>query len=410
MKKNNTAGLLTILLVFALSAFALLAFRDESFDPGALITGAVLIAMLAGSYKVLTKVYQRIDGYLLIIVNSLITIGTVMLYRIDPDIAYKQLLAIALGLFVMVVMMILLRDLDKFNNKKLCYILMGVSVAFLALPMVIGKEQGGAKNWIDLGFFSLQPGEFVKLSLIFAGAVYLSEQTKLKRMIPLGGFFIVLLGLLMIERDLGAALLYAFVTVALYYAATGNLWVTLGGLGLGAGVAVSSYYLFSHVRVRVAAWINPWGNYYTSGYQIAQGLMAIASGGFFGRGLTLGTPNLVPAYHTDYIFAVICEEMGIVVGLCVIAMYVLFLLRGMSIAMAATSRFMGILALGCTLMISLQAFVILAGIIKLIPLTGVTLPFVSYGGSSMLMGLMCVALLEIVAYQNGKRREGAQES
>ena len=409
MKKSKTAGLLSILTILSLSAFVLLSLRNETFDPGALITGVVLSLMLIGSYKVITRVYKSIDGYLLIIVDTLITIGMIVQYRIDPDIAYKQLLAIAIGLFVMAVMMILLRDIDRFNNKKLCYVIMAGSALFLALPLVIGKDQGGAKNWIDLGFFSLQPGEFVKLSLVLVCAVFLSERTKLKRLLPLGLFFAALLGLLMLEKDLGAALIYAFVAVALYYAATGNIWITLSGLGLGAGLAVVSYYLFSHVRVRVAAWLNPWGNYYSSGYQIAQGLMAIASGGLFGRGLTLGTPKLIPAYHTDYIFAVICEEMGILVGLCVIAFYVLFLIRGLSIAFAATSRFSGLVALGCTAMIALQSFIILAGIIKLIPLTGVTLPFVSYGGSSMLVGLMSVALLEIVAYQNGRDREGGEK-
>jgi len=159
----------------------------------------------------------------------------------------------------------------------------------------------------------------------------------------------------------------------------------------------------------VAAWKNPWSSYYGGGYQIAQGLMAIASGGLFGLGLNLGMPKVIPAYHTDYIFAVICEEMGIIVGFCVIALYVLLLIRGMSIALDASDRFSALLALGCTVYIALQAFIILGGIIKLIPLTGVTLPFVSYGGSSMLTGLVAIAILEVVAAQNGRRREGERE-
>ncbi len=406
MKKGKTGGLMSLIIIFELSAFGLLAFRDGAVDTNAFIAAGILFLVLAGSYALLTAAFKHLDGFLLVIVYTLLAVGMVVQYRINPDIAFKQLLSIAIGVAAMAFIMIFLRKLERINNTKLCTIVMVGSVLFLALPLAIGSEQGGAKNWIDLGFFSLQPGELIKITLIYALAVYLSERTKLKKLIPVGVFVLLLMVLLIAEKDLGAALIYAGVIIAMYYAATGNVWVTVAGIGAGAGAAVISYELFSHVRVRVAAWRNPWASYYDGGYQIAQGLMAIASGGLFGLGLNLGTPKVIPAYHTDYIFAVICEEMGIIVGLCVIALYVLFLVRGMSISMGSADRFSALIALGCTVYIALQAFVILGGILKLIPLTGVTLPFVSYGGSSVLTGLVAVALLQVVAAQNGRRREG----
>jgi len=409
MKRGRTGGLLSLIVVFELSAFALLAFRNGALDPDAFITAGILFAVFAGSYALLTAAFRHLDGFLLIIVYALISVGMVVQYRINPDIAYKQLIAVAIGVAAMAFVMIFFRKPERLNSLKLCAVVMVGAAGFLALPLAIGSVQGGAKNWIDLGFFSLQPGELVKIALIYALAVYLSERTKLKKLIPVGVFVLCLMALLVLERDLGAALIYAGVIAAMYYAATGNVWITAAGLGVGAGAAALCYALFSHVRARVAAWKNPWSSYYGGGYQIAQGLMAIASGGLFGLGLNLGMPKVIPAYHTDYIFAVICEEMGIIVGFCVIALYVLLLIRGMSIALDASDRFSALLALGCTVYIALQAFIILGGIIKLIPLTGVTLPFVSYGGSSMLTGLVAIAILEVVAAQNGRRREGERE-
>ena len=165
--------------------------------------------------------------------------------------------------------------------------------------------------------------------------------------------------------------------------------------------------MFDHVKARVAIWLNPWATYSTSGYQIAQGLMAIASGGLWGLGLTKGLPKSIPAYNTDYIFAVICEEFGIVFGIAVIALYLVFIIRGALIALNARSRYLMLVAFGCTVLITLQSFIIIAGVIKLIPLTGITMPFVSYGGSSMIACMMLLGILEGVSIQNGEMLQDA---
>ena len=186
----------------------------------------------------------------------------------------------------------------------------------------------------------------------------------------------------------------------LYYASSSNLLMTGVGLMGGAGAAVAGYKMFAHVKKRVAIWRNPWSDYDNSGYQIVQSLMAIASGGLFGVGLGLGSPRTIPVYHTDFIFAVICEQFGVIFGLFVLLMYVAIIWRGATIAMAARRSFHGLLAMGCTLMLGLQTFVIIGGVIKLIPLTGVTMPFVSYGGTSLVSSLCLAGLLQGVASLN----------
>ena len=165
--------------------------------------------------------------------------------------------------------------------------------------------------------------------------------------------------------------------------------------------------MFDHVRARIAIWQDPWATYSTSGYQIAQGLMAIASGGLWGLGLGQGSPKMIPAYHTDYIFAVICEEFGIVFGVGVIALYLLIVVRGVLIALHAEDRFSMLAAFGATAMLAVQTFVIIGGVIKLIPLTGITMPFVSYGGSSMIACMLLAGILEGVVAKSSASLEDA---
>lgn len=208
------------------------------------------------------------------------------------------------------------------------------------------------------------------------------------------------LAVLMLQSDLGTALIYYGTVLLVFFAASGNVLLTSLGLFGGVGAAWFGYVRFAHVRRRVAIWRNPWSDYGHAGYQIVQSLIAIASGGLFGVGLGLGSPTIIPVYYTDFIFSVICEQFGVIFGLCVIAIYVAIAWRGAVTAMAARHSFHGLLALGCTVMLSLQTFTIIGGVIKLIPLTGVTLPFVSYGGSSMVSAMCVMGLLQGVCSLN----------
>lgn len=405
LKRTSAASLLALIVLFEMSAFCLLSFRTSVVDIGALTTGGIMVALLLIQYLVLTAFFRHLDRYLLIVANILIAIGMIVQYRLNPEIASRQLIWIAVGMGLMILAMVLVRNIEFW--KKPVWLYMLGSLGILAATLLLGRTIGGAKNWINIAGFPFQPSEFVKIALVFTLAYWLSTRQTITRLMPLFAFLLLAVGLLLLSKDLGAALLYVSTALIVYFVATGNVLMT--GLGLlgASGGAIASYYLFAHVRVRVAIWRNPWASYQTQGYQIAQGLMAIASGGFLGMGLTRGVPKVIPAYHTDYIFAVICEEFGIIIGLCVIAFFLVFMLRGISIAMKCSDRFSALIACGCTTMIALQSLLIIGGVIKMIPLTGVTLPFVSYGGSSMISSLLILGILEAVAIRNGKQLDEA---
>lgn len=403
LKHASAAGLLLLVVLFGLMAFVLLAFSKEKFDWIAPLFGlAVAIAMIL-EYALLARFFRHIDRYLLIIADFLIMLGLVVQYRIGAEIAAKQLLMFAIGFVMLVLCLLLMRRPEFF--RRIAWLLMLGSIAILAVLFVIGDELYGAKNWINIGSMSFQPSEFVKVALVFVLAHFLTNNIKVRALWPMILFVGAVVILLVMERDLGAAVLIAGTFLIVFYVATGNKRLTGLGLLVGAGGAIVSYHLFDHVKARVAIWQNPWATYATSGYQIAQGLMAIASGGLWGVGLAMGSPKLIPAYHTDYIFAVICEEFGIIAGVAVIAFYLVFIVRGALIALNAKDRYSMLVAFGCTVLITLQSFIIIAGVIKLIPLTGITMPFVSYGGSSMISCMMLLGILEGIAVQNGQTLE-----
>jgi cell division protein FtsW (lipid II flippase) len=288
-----------------------------------------------------------------------------------------------------------------------------LSLAILVALLFLGKESGGAKNWISVGGFLFQPSEFVKVALIVVLASAMTDSLTVKKLLPSILFTLAVTALLVVQRDLGAAMLTAGVFLILFYAATGNVAATLFGIAAGGAGAFASYLVFDHVKARVSVWLDPWATYSTSGYQIAQGLMAIASGGLWGEGLGLGSPSLIPAYRTDYVFAVICEEFGILFGVGVIAIYALIVVRGVMIALSSEHRFSSLCAFGSASLIAVQTFIIIGGVIKLIPLTGITMPFVSYGGSSMIAFMAMAGMLQGVAARNGtileKRLEEVHE-
>ena len=380
-----------VVKLFYFTAFLLLFLRDFAWQ-GLLLAVAVPV-MISLTTDWLPRLFPC-DKLLLSLTNFLCALGVLVLYDTNPTYAYHQAMYYGVGLGAMVVCIYLVRLIRRWD--VLIWLMIPVSLLLLALPLRIGQETFGAKNWFYIGSVSVQPSEIVKLSLLLIIAHFMSR----RRMLPWLGFAVCCLGLLMLQKDLGTALLYYGVTLLIYFASSGNLGMTGLGLAGGAGAAVMGYRMFSHVKRRVAIWLNPFADYDNAGYQIVQSLMAIASGGMLGLGLGLGSPRTIPVYHTDFIFSVICEQFGLIFGLCVLLMYVALIWRGATTAMAARSSFHGLLAMGCTVLISLQTFVIIGGVIKLIPLTGVTMPFVSYGGTSLVSSLCVIGLLQGVASLN----------
>ncbi len=376
---------------FYFSAFLLLFLRD--FQWQGLVLAFAVPLMVSLTTDLLPRLFPC-DKLLMSLTNFLCALGVLVLYDTNPEYAYQQVINYGIGLIAMVVCIYLVRRVRQWG--VLVWLMVPVSLVLLALPLVIGRETNGARNWFYVGGVSVQPSEIVKLSLLLVLSHYMSR----RKMIPWLMFAVGCLGLLMLQKDLGTALMYYGTALMLYFAASGNLPLTVIGLGGGVGAAFAGYKMFAHVKRRVAIWKNPFADYDNAGYQIVQSLMAIASGGLFGLGLGLGSPKTIPVYHTDFIFAVICEQFGLIFGLCVLLMYVALIWRGATIAMSARSGFHGLLSMGCTLMLGLQTFLIIGGVIKLIPLTGVTMPFVSYGGTSLVSSLCLMGLMQGVASLN----------
>ncbi len=388
-----------------------IALLTAAFEAGGLLLSAVrtqgttdtnalaLIALMVPLGLLTTLALPRVlpvDPLIMALSNFLCGVGVVVLYTVSPNYGMKQASYYVLGLAAMLVASVLVSRKRRFRGLAALSMVLGIVA--LILPLAFGEWNSGAKNWVSLPYVgSFQPSELVKLSLVLALAYYFSAHRTVLQMMPAILFAGACLLLLMLQRDLGTALIYYATTLVMFYVACGN--VPLTGLGLcgGVGAAVLGYRMFAHVKVRVAMWRNPWSDPYDKGYQIIQALLAIGSGGLFGVGLGQGTPQKIPAYFNDFIFAVICEQLGMVFGVLVLAVYVLLILRGVTVINRSRRSFDLLLGCGVLAMLAIQTFMIVAGVIKMLPLTGVTMPFLSYGGSSLLSCLAMIGILHGIA-------------
>lgn len=390
-KRKPGERLAILVMLFYFTAFLLLTLRSFEWQGFAL---AILVpAAIWGGTHILGRCFH-IDTLFFSLTNFLCALGILVLYDTNPNLAYHQALYYGVGLVGMVICIYFMRMFR--SMRRLGFLLILGSFVFLALPLLLGKETNGAKNWVYFRSVSVQPSEFVKISLILVVAWFMNR----RQFLPWFLCAVGCLALLMLQKDLGTALLYYMTTLLLFFASTANIPLTLMGILGGGGAAVLGYRMFAHVKKRVALWRNPWSDYENAGYQIVQGLMALASGSLLGVGLGLGSPTTIPVYETDYIFAVICEQFGLIFGICVLMIYVAIIWRGTTIAMASRHAYQGLVAMGATMMIGLQTFVIIGGVIKLIPLTGVTMPFVSSGGSSLVSSMCLTGLIQGVASIN----------
>lgn len=403
IRRYGVAILLAFMILFLLSAFLLLSFREGAFDSAIMLSGTVFAAFVLVQYNVLAAVFRHLDRFVLLITDFLQIFSIIMLYRLDPATGQKQFIWILVGTVLMVIALVVIRRAGNFGRWNTLF--MVLAVGMLGITLVLAQRTHGARNWLTIGPFTFQPSEFAKILFLIVTAYYLSTRQRKRDLWPYFLFTILCVLLLVAARDLGAALLFAGTFLIVFYVGTGSLWITLGAIGAFAGGAVASYYIFGHVRTRVQVWQDPWANYNDSGYQIVQGLLAIASGGLLGTGLGNGMPQSIPVAESDYMFAALCEEFGIIVGVAVIGFYLLFIVRGVLIAMDARTKFSKLLVFGATCLLALQSFIIIGGVIKLIPLTGITMPFVSYGGSSMLSSMMVLGIIEGVAVKNGEYDE-----
>ncbi len=403
--------------------FATLIFVQEAASPP-LIYGAYYAGTLFVLYLGVRLLLPHSDVLLLPLVTLLTGLGLVMIFRLTYNIegveslALDQAIWILIGSGTMFLMVLFFRNYHRLFDYKYLFAFAGVFlIASTFTPL--GYEVNGARLWVDLGPVSFQPSEFARIALIVFFAGYLAEKRDLlaatsrsflgiqipaiKYFGPVALVWAASLGLLVFEKDLGSSLLFFAVPLLMLYAATGRIaYVLLGGILFSLGSLVT-FLLFDHVQVRVQAWLDPWQDPDGTGFQILQSIFNIADGGLLGTGLGAGFAQTIPEVETDFVFSAIASELGLLGATAVLLAFLIFVYRGTKIALLAEDDASKLLVYGLTAMFALQTLVIVGGVTKAIPLTGITLPFVSYGGSSVVGNFILTGLLLLVSEKAGRR-------
>lgn len=402
--KRDEVKLLFLTYVLCMALFANLAILENPIDKGAIYMGLIVCALVTATQVLIRKFYPQGDKFLITFACILAIIGIAVLYRLDITTATKQLAWFTGGIIIFMVLVIAipdLRDLGRFKNIYLIGTLLIMPIALLA-----NQEVYGATNWVLIGGFSFQPSEFGKIIFVLYLASALKDYEdknnivdEFKQLWQPALVSMYSLGCLVLQKDLGSALIFFGIALTMLYVATGKKKYVIVCFLLFAVGSVLAYNLFSHVRQRILIWRHPWDYIDTPGgsYQIVQGLYSIASGGMFGSGLGHGYPGFVPINTTDFIFAVICEELGMIFGLGIMIIYFLFFYRGMRASFRIEDKFSQLNTIGFSAMIACQVLVIIGGIFAIIPLTGITLPLISYGGSSIITMFFALAILQKIS-------------
>jgi len=419
VRRRTELGLVVLGALVTAGAYALASLGRTARLPAnivpflCMVLGLVFVAHLATR-----RLARGADALLLPLAGLLNGIGYVFIARLDEasgdpaGLAGLQAVWTGLGVAAYVATLLVVRRSRDLARYRYTLLLVGVGLLLLPLAPVIGNQVRGARIWVSLGPIGFQPGEFAKIALAVFFAGYLMERRELLKewafdlkvlgpeLLAWGASLVVMTA----ERDLGSSLLFFALFVVLLWVATGRtLYLVLGG-GLFAGGALFAWRSFDHVRQRVDIWLDPWTDFNGDGFQVVQSWFALAWGGVGGTGLGLGNPERIPVVETDFIFAAVGEELGLFGTTAVIVAYLLMIGTGLRIAVRAEDSFDKLLATGLTALLGLQAFIIMAGVTRLLPLTGVTLPFVSYGGSSLLGNYVLLALLARISDDTAKRR------
>ncbi|MGH2920870.1 MAG: FtsW/RodA/SpoVE family cell cycle protein [Gaiellaceae bacterium] len=424
LRNRELANLFVVAVITGLGFASVYIARQEVVSTASLSYALFFFGLYLAAHVVARLTVPQADPYLLPMAGLLTAFGVTEIYRLDPDDAFRQGLWVVVGVSAFsATLVVLRRDFRRVEAYKYIF---GVSaVALLALPAlpVIGQTVNGARLWVKLGPLQFQPGELAKIFLIVFLAGYLQEkrevlaQGRLKDFGPLLAIWGAAMLVLVETNDLGSALLYFGIFLAMLYVATAQAWFVAAGAGLFLAGATVIYHLVSRIESRVTIWLDPWTEEkvfcsQTGGlalrqdcdsYQLVKSLYSIGNGGFSGKGFGQGTfadsggEQLIPHLNTDFIYAALAQELGLVGVAALVLLYMLFCLRGFRIALLAQDGFSKLLAVGLTFGFALQTFIIVGGVVRLIPLTGITLPFVSYGGSSIVANFILLAGLLLVS-------------
>ena len=343
-------------------------------------------------YMIYGLFYKNYSKLVLNNMCLLMMIGLIMLTRLNIDRGVRQFEFMLAGFVISAIIPIILQNVSAF--RKFTWVYAAVGIVSLAVVAVAGATSYGAKLSIKFGGFSIQPSEFVKILFVFFIASMLRENIDLRTVIITSAVSALFVLTLVASKDLGGALLFYFTFLVMVYVATKKFYIFAGGVGLMALASVAGYYLFSHVQTRVIAWQDPLSVIDKQGYQISQSLFAIGTGGWFGLGLNQGMPKKIPVVENDFIFSAISEEMGGIVAVCIIMICVSCFLMIFNVAMKLKDNFYRFVALGLGTTYALQVFLTIGGVTKFIPSTGVTLPLVSNGGSSMLSTMILFGIIQ----------------
>ncbi len=387
-----------------------------------------LVGLFGCAHLAVRRFAPRADATLLPIAAFLLGVGFVTISRLDlnatpddPAVGPAQAVWIAVGIIAFVLTLAVVRQARSLARYRYTFLMLGVGALLVPLIPGLGTQINGARLWVRLGGLTFQPGELAKVLLVIFFAAYLVEKRELlssgsrrlgrlylpdpKHLGPLLVPWGVAILIMVQQKDLGSSLLFFAVFVAMLYIATLRSAYLLAGVGLFGGAVAIAYQAFSHVQERVSTWINPWGDAQGAGFQLTQSLFAFGSGGFDGRGIGLGNPNIIPVNRSDFIFAAIGEELGLIGTVAVIGAFLLLVGSAFRIALQSARPFSQLFAAGLAVILGVQTFVIVGGVTRVIPLTGVTLPFVSYGGSSLVANFIILALLLRISDESAAEAE-----
>ena len=387
--------------VFTLNAYLTMAILAG--DEYIFTFGLLQLLIVLGASILYRTLYKSANMLMVNNIMMLLSIGLVMITRINPAKAQKQLLISLAGMLFLMVIPLLRSRFDSLRKGTYFYGILGI--AALGAVLLLGAITNGSKISFTIAGMTFQPSEFVKLLFLLFMASALCEENSRTHLAILTAAALVHVGILVLSRDLGSALIFFVIYLSLLFLSTGNWNILAGGLLLGLITAVVCFFLFSHVRVRVQVFLDPWSSIDGNGFQITQALFAISFGGMFGAGLMQGMPSSIPFVESDFIYAAIVEEMGILFGICLILLCLNIFTDFLLLAGSYSNKFYRLYTFGTAIAFIFQAFLTIGGEVKFIPLTGVTLPLVSYGGSSVLATFIMFGIVGTIFLLQEERLE-----